>query len=93
MNLLEFIVLLIIAAISGAIGQSLAGYRLGGCLVSAVVGLVGAVIGFWLQRNLGLPGILEITIGGQPFPFLWSIIGSLILALVVGALSRRPRRR
>ena len=33
MTLLGFLVLLLIAAVCGAIGQSLAGYDLGGCLV------------------------------------------------------------
>ena len=45
MTLIQFLILLVVAAICGAIGQSLAGYSLGGCLVSAVVGFVGAYIG------------------------------------------------
>jgi uncharacterized membrane protein YeaQ/YmgE (transglycosylase-associated protein family) len=93
MTIVEFIILALIAAIAGAIGQSLAGYYLGGCIVSAVVGYIGALIGFWLSRELGLPEPLVINIGGQPFPVLWSIIGALLFSLVVGAISRgRPRR-
>lgn len=93
MTIVEFIILALIAAIAGAIGQSLAGYHLGGCVVSAVVGYIGALIGFWLSRQLGLPEPLVINIGGQPFPVLWSIIGALLFSLVVGAISRgRPRR-
>jgi uncharacterized membrane protein YeaQ/YmgE (transglycosylase-associated protein family) len=42
MTLIGFLVLLAIAAICGAIGQSLAGYDLGGCLVSIIVGFIGA---------------------------------------------------
>ena len=38
MTLLGFIVLLIIAAIAGALGQAISGYSLGGFLVSIVVG-------------------------------------------------------
>jgi uncharacterized membrane protein YeaQ/YmgE (transglycosylase-associated protein family) len=93
MTIVDFIILALIAAIAGAIGQSLAGYYLGGCFVSAVVGYIGALIGFWLSRQLGLPEPLVVIIGGQPFPVLWSIIGALLFSLVVGALSRgRPRR-
>jgi uncharacterized membrane protein YeaQ/YmgE (transglycosylase-associated protein family) len=84
-----FIVLLIIAAIVGSIGQALAGYSLGGCIVSIVVGLVGAFIGYWLARELGLPEPLTINIQGQPFPVLWSIIGSTVFASAVGLLTRR----
>jgi uncharacterized membrane protein YeaQ/YmgE (transglycosylase-associated protein family) len=93
MTIVDFVVLALIAAIAGAIGQSLAGYYLGGCVVSAVVGYIGALIGFWLSRQLGLPEPLVISVGGQPFPVLWSIIGALLFSLVVGALSRGGRRR
>jgi len=42
MNLLGFVILFAIAAVAGAVGQSLAGYSLGGCLVSGIVGFIGA---------------------------------------------------
>jgi len=89
MTLIQFLVLLVVAAICGAIGQSLAGYSLGGCLVSAVVGFVGAFVGLWLARELRLPEVLVVNIGGEAFPVLWSIVGSAILALIFGLLSRR----
>jgi uncharacterized membrane protein YeaQ/YmgE (transglycosylase-associated protein family) len=89
MTLIQFLVLLFVAAVCGAIGQSLAGYSLGGCLVSAFVGFVGAFLGMWIARELRLPEVLTIQIGGEAFPVLWSIVGSAILALGVGLLTRR----
>jgi uncharacterized membrane protein YeaQ/YmgE (transglycosylase-associated protein family) len=89
MTLLQFILLVVVAAICGAIGQTLAGYSLGGCLVSIIVGFVGAVVGVWLARQLGLPEILTVQIGGEAFPIVWSIVGSALLALGIGLLSRR----
>jgi uncharacterized membrane protein YeaQ/YmgE (transglycosylase-associated protein family) len=91
MTLVEFIILLIIAAIAGSLGQALAGYSLGGCLVSAVVGFVGALLGLWLARLLGLPEFIPITVGDQTFPVVWSVIGSGIFAAIVGMLTRRRR--
>ena len=88
MTLIGFLVLLLIAAICGAIGQSLAGYDLGGCLVSIVVGFIGAYIGLWLAGKLGLPKIFEITIEGKPFPVVWAVIGSAIFTLIVALLRR-----
>lgn len=89
MTLLQFILLVVVAAICGAIGQALAGYSLGGCLVSTIVGFIGAVLGVWLAQQLGLPEILTVQIGGETFPVVWSIIGSALLALGLGMLSRR----
>jgi uncharacterized membrane protein YeaQ/YmgE (transglycosylase-associated protein family) len=89
MTLLGLLVLVIIAAITGSLGQALAGYSLGGCLVSAVVGFIGAYLGMWIARHFGLPDILVVKIDGQPFPVVWSIIGSAIFSAVVGLLTRR----
>ena len=88
MTLVGFLVLLLIAAICGAVGQSLAGYDLGGCLVSIVVGFIGAYIGLWLAGRFGLPKIFEISIEGKPFPVVWAVIGSAIFTLIVGLLRR-----
>ena len=89
MNLIELLILLIIAGIAGALGQAIAGYDLGGCLVSIVVGFVGAYIGLWLARELALPEFLIITVDGKAFPVVWSVIGSAIFALIVGLITRR----
>src|SRR5689334_10584861 len=86
MTLTEFIVLLIIAAICGSIGQSLAGYDLGGCFVSIVVGFIGAYIGLWIVGRFGLPEIFSITIGGKKFPIVWSVIGSAIFTAVIALI-------
>jgi uncharacterized membrane protein YeaQ/YmgE (transglycosylase-associated protein family) len=93
MTILSFIVLLIIAAIAGSIGQALAGYSLGGCLVSTVVGFIGAFLGLWLARQFGLPEFFTISVGGETFPVVWSIIGSFVFALAVGLLTRGRRMR
>ncbi len=90
MSIASILLLLLIAAVAGSIGQALVGYSIGGCLTSIVVGFIGAFFGSWLARQLGLPEPLVITVGGENFPVLWSIIGS---ALLVGVLSLFGRRR
>lgn len=91
MSLLGLIILLIIAAVAGSLGQAIAGYSLGGCLISAVVGFIGAFLGLWLSRQLGLPAPLTVTVEGEPFPILWSIIGSALFTAILGLLSGRRR--
>ena len=90
MSLMGFIVLLIVAAICGALGQAIAGYSVGGCLISIVVGFVGAFLGMWIARQFGLPELFVVTIDGEPFPIVWSVVGSALLAAIVGLITR-PR--
>src|SRR6476469_7086142 len=88
MTLFGFLVLLLIAAICGSIGQALAGYDLGGCLVSIVVGFIGAYLGMWLAGKMGLPEFFTINIQGKPFPIIWSVIGSALFTLIVVLIRR-----
>ena len=89
MTLLELLILLIVAGICGSIAQSLAGYSRGGCLVSIVLGFVGALFGMWLARLFGLPELIPLQIGDQPFPVLWSIIGGAVFVAVLSLISGR----
>ena len=88
MTITELLVLLVIAAICGGVGQSLAGYSLGGCLVSIVVGFIGAYIGLWLAGRFGLPEIFAIQVGGKTFPIIWSVVGSALFTLIVALIRR-----
>lgn len=88
MTLIGFLILLLIAAICGGIGQSLAGYDVGGCLVSIVVGFIGAYIGMWLAGKFGLPDFFTINVEGKPFPVIWAIIGSAIFTFIIALLRR-----
>ena len=92
MSLFGLLVLLLIAAICGGIGQSISGYSLGGCLVSIVVGFIGAFIGKWLASELGLTFLLPIDIEGETFPIIWSIIGSAVFTLLIGIITRGRKR-
>ena len=87
MTLIGFLVLLAVAAICGGIGQSLAGYSLGGCLVSIIVGFIGAWLGMWIAGKLGLPELF-ISIEGKPFPIVWAIIGSAVFTLIMALLRK-----
>jgi uncharacterized membrane protein YeaQ/YmgE (transglycosylase-associated protein family) len=89
MTILEFFLLLLIAGICGSLGQAIAGYSRGGCLVSIVVGFIGALLGSWLSVQLDMPELFNVTVGGNQFPVIWSIIGSVLFVAFVGLLTRR----
>ena len=88
MTLIDFLILAVVAAICGMIGQSLAGYSVGGCLVSAVIGYIGAFIGIWVARQFGLPEWFAVTVGGSTIPVVWSIIGSALLVAGLSVIRR-----
>lgn len=88
--LLQFLILLLIAGVCGAIGQAITGYSHGGCLVSIALGFIGALLGSWLAGMLGLPEVLAIPAGGMKFPIIWSIIGAALFVAVINLISR-PR--
>jgi uncharacterized membrane protein YeaQ/YmgE (transglycosylase-associated protein family) len=89
MTLVELLLLLLVAGVCGAVGQAIGGFSRGGCLVSIALGFIGALVGIWLARALGLPEPLPIEIGGRTFPVVWSIIGSALFVAVIGLLTRR----
>jgi uncharacterized membrane protein YeaQ/YmgE (transglycosylase-associated protein family) len=89
MTLIDLLILLLIAGICGAIGQAITGYSRGGCLVSIAVGFIGALLGGYISRALGLPELL--VIGG--FPIIWSIIGAALFVAVIALISGAGRRR
>jgi uncharacterized membrane protein YeaQ/YmgE (transglycosylase-associated protein family) len=91
MSILEFFLLLIVAGICGSLAQALVGYSHGGCLVSIVLGFVGALIGTWLARVLQLPELLTVHLGDRGFPIVWSIIGAALFSALLSMLARRPR--
>ena len=83
------IVLVIIAAVCGAIGRAIAGGTRGGCLVATALGFIGALLGSWLSHQLSLPEPLAVHIAGHSFPVLWSIIGSTLFVALVHLLRGR----
>lgn len=88
MTVIDVIVLLIIAGLCGALGQAITGFSRGGCLVSIALGFIGALLGMWLARNLGLPELFSVQIGTTSFPIIWSIIGSALFVAIIALVSR-----
>jgi uncharacterized membrane protein YeaQ/YmgE (transglycosylase-associated protein family) len=91
MTWMQLLILLIVAGICGSIAQTIVGFTRGGCLVSIVLGFMGAMIGPWMAIELGLPEMLTVRIGEENFPIIWSIIGAAVVAMLVGILT--PKRR
>ena len=92
MSIESFLILLLVAGICGAVGQAIAGYSRGGCLVSIALGFIGALVGSWLAGAIGLPENFAVSIGGRPFPIVWSILGAALFVAIISLLTRRNYR-
>ncbi|CAN5385086.1 hypothetical protein BH23VER1_BH23VER1_26830 [soil metagenome] len=92
MTLIDFLILLLVAGVCGSVGQAIGGASRGGCLVSIALGFIGALLGMWLSRVLGLPEVFAVTIGGKSFPIVWSIVGAALFVALLTLLSGGRRR-
>lgn len=92
MTIESLLILLLVAGICGAVGQAIAGYSRGGCLVSIALGFIGALVGSWLAGAIGLPELFAVNIGGRPFPIVWSIIGAALFVAIISLITRRNYR-
>ncbi len=93
MSVVELLILLLVAGICGAAGKAIAGWFPGGFLASIGVGFVGALVGTWVARLIGLPELFAVNIGGTGFPIVWSILGSALFVAFIGLISGRFFRR
>jgi uncharacterized membrane protein YeaQ/YmgE (transglycosylase-associated protein family) len=83
------IVLVVIAAICGALGKAIGGRARGGLLVSTAIGLIGTLLGPWIARQLGFSEPLFLNVSGQSFPIVWSLVGAALFVALLHLLSGR----
>jgi uncharacterized membrane protein YeaQ/YmgE (transglycosylase-associated protein family) len=92
MSLLDFIIMIVIAAITGSIARSLVGFDRGGCILSAIVGFIGALIGTWLAREFNWDMIIPLKIRGITYPIIWTIIGAVLFTLALSLFSPKKKK-
>ena len=93
MDVIEIVILLVIAAILGLLCQRLLGYRLGGLFVSILLGFAGGYLGKEVAIRLELPTVVELVINGRAFPVVWAVVGCLLVTFVVGSIARRAAKQ
>ncbi len=82
------LLLVLVAAVCGGIGKAIAGESRGGLVASIALGFIGALFGSWIAGMMKLPEPILVSVGGHPFPVLWSIIGSALFVAIVHLGSR-----
>ncbi|MGH9362808.1 MAG: GlsB/YeaQ/YmgE family stress response membrane protein [Thermoanaerobaculia bacterium] len=91
MQIIEFLILLVVAGVCGALGQAISGFSRGSIFVTVAIGFIGALLGTWISRALSLPDVFLLSIGSTRFPIVWSIVGSVIFVVLLNLLSRRKK--
>jgi uncharacterized membrane protein YeaQ/YmgE (transglycosylase-associated protein family) len=86
------IVMIVIAAVCGAVAKALAGGTQGGLISSIALGFIGALLGPWLAHQLNLSEPFVVHVAGRTFPIVWSIIGAAMFVAVLHLFSRRRSR-
>src|SRR5215475_4152450 len=89
MTIVDLLLLILVGGICGAIAEMIVGFSPGGFLASVAIGFVGALLGTWLARQLGLPSVFALTVGGYTIEILWAILGAIVLLLVISLFRRR----
>jgi len=89
MSIIELLLLLVVAAVCGSIGQAIAGYSRGGCFTSMALGFVGAFLGRIIYVKFDLPAGFILGIGGVDFPLIWAVIGAALFVAVINLISGR----
>ena len=86
MGILAWIVLGLVA---GAIAKLIMpGDQPGGCLMTTLLGIAGALIGGFLGRSMGYAGVETFSWASLG----WAILGSFVLLLIFGLVFRNRRR-
>jgi uncharacterized membrane protein YeaQ/YmgE (transglycosylase-associated protein family) len=82
-DLLQILILLVIAGICAAIAQWIVGFSPGGFIMSIIVGVVGAYLGASFADLLPIQPLLPIYIRGFEIDLVWAVLGSLLLLLLL----------
>ena len=76
--------MVVVGGLAGLLAQSLLGDRSFGCLVTIILGVVGAFVGGFVMSLFGFGGVNGLSI--------WSIVVATLGAVVVLAIAHALRR-
>lgn len=85
---MSFLAWIILGLIAGFIASKIVNRAGEGFLMDIVLGIIGAVVGGWLFRTFGMPGVT----GFNFYSLAVAVAGAIVLLVIYHALfSRRPR--
>ena len=85
MGVLAWIVLGLVAG--GIAKLIMPGDQKGGCLLTMLLGIAGAVVGGFIGQSMGYGGVEDFSWGSLG----WAVLGSFLLLLIFGFVFNRRR--
>ena len=82
---MSFIAWIVLGLIAGFIASKLVNRTGEGMLMDIVLGVVGAVIGGWLFRTFGMPGVTGFNV----YSLIVAVVGAAVFLILYHALTRR----
>jgi uncharacterized membrane protein YeaQ/YmgE (transglycosylase-associated protein family) len=82
---MSFIAWLILGLVAGFIASKIVNKEGQGLIPNLIIGVVGAEIGGWLFRILGMSGVTGLNI----YSLVVAVLGAVVLLFVYNALIRR----
>jgi uncharacterized membrane protein YeaQ/YmgE (transglycosylase-associated protein family) len=82
---MSFIAWIVLGLLAGFIASKLVNKTGEGMLMDIVLGVVGAVVGGWLFRTFGMPGVTGLNI----YSLVVAVVGAAVFLIVYHALTRR----
>jgi uncharacterized membrane protein YeaQ/YmgE (transglycosylase-associated protein family) len=78
-TIMSFIAWLVFGLIAGAIAKLLMpGDQKGGCLMTSLLGIIGAVVGGWIGTLMGFGTVTQFDVRSMAI----AVVGSLIILLI-----------
>ncbi len=84
MDLIDLLIVIIIAVVCGTVAQVTSRHSRGGWIVNCIFGLFGALLGTYLARYFRAPDIFNLKIGLTNFPTIWSLLGAALFVALIG---------
>jgi uncharacterized membrane protein YeaQ/YmgE (transglycosylase-associated protein family) len=82
---MSFIAWIVLGLLAGFIASKLVNKTGEGMLMDIVLGVVGAVIGGWLFRTFGMPGVTGLNV----YSLIVAVVGAAVFLILYHALTRR----
>ena len=82
---MSFIAWIILGLIAGFIASKIINKTGEGFLLDIILGIVGAVVGGWLFRTFGMPGVTGLNL----YSLLVAVVGAVVFLLLYHMLFRR----